>query len=208
MPEQSWWRRNRLSLLALPVLLALVVGGNAIRLDDYWWNTDLRRASDATPGKFVDYTQDFHDALGDTSRSLQVRLDGVERVDSVPQTYGDPTPIPDGLTGYRVDLSFRADPDQSLRGCQLALLDDNGNRYEFRSVVDDLSQDASPCLVFGKEGPQVPIFEGNTRDVPPGEERPRSWETSRIVFVPDGVRVTQVALWWEQPRYLRWTLPR
>lgn len=200
----GWWRRNRWGLLALPLVAGLAVAGNGIRADDYWWNRDLRQATSGTQGEFVRYQQDYFDALGETSRTLEVRLDGVAEVTSIPASYGDPQPVPDGFRALRVDLSFRADPDQSVYGCQLGLLGRNGDRYEFRDRLADVAQDeVFPCHPFAAPGPRPPVFEGDQRGVLAGEERPEAWQMHPIVLVPEDAEVTHVLMWWEKPGHLK-----
>ncbi|MEO6791168.1 MAG: hypothetical protein ABI249_00050 [Ornithinibacter sp.] len=82
--QGGWLRRNRFGLLALPLVAALAVAANGIRLDDDWWNTGLRSATSGTQGEFVRYQQGFTDALGTTSRTLRVRVDGIRQVTEIP----------------------------------------------------------------------------------------------------------------------------
>lgn len=195
--ERGWWGRNRLALLAIPILLALVVAANGSRLERYWWNTDLRSATTGQQGEFIRFQQDFTDAVGDTSRTLEIRLDDLTDLDEIPSAYGAPAPIPDGLRGVRVDLSFKADPDQPLQGCWLGLVDEDGTRYEFDTTFADTSQTESfPCYEFGKPGPRTPFMPGDKRVTNPGEERPAAWQTHPIVFVPEDVRITEMVMWW------------
>ena len=75
----SWLRRNRWGLLALPVAAALAVGANAQRLQDYWWNVDLRNAAaTGSQGEWVTWSDDFTDALGDGTRTLRVKVSRTE----------------------------------------------------------------------------------------------------------------------------------
>lgn len=199
----SWWRRNRYGVLALPVVIALAVAANGIRLDDWWWSADLRSATTGQQGEPVDFHQEYDDAVGATTRSLSVRLDDVVELDAVPQSFGDPVPVPEGLRALRVDLSFEADPDQSVYGCRLALRDADGQRYEYSSNIDTIRQaEPSPCHSLEQPGPKPPIFEGQTRGVVAGEERPPTWRTQPVVLVPAEAEITEVLLWWEQPEHL------
>lgn len=201
--SEGWWRRNRLGLLAIPLLVVLVVVANGIRVEKYWWDTELRSATTAVPGEFVTFRQDYDDFLGPTSRTLAVRLDGVEELTAVPQSYGEPQSIPEGMRALQVNLSFEAEPDQSVTGCWLALVDGDGNHYEFDEGFLDISQaEPFPCHELASPGPRSPFLEGQTRDVAPGEERPESWQMAPVILVPEDAEITEARMWWQPPEYL------
>ena len=201
---RSWLRRNRWGLLALPVTAALAVGANAQRLHDYWWDQDLRHAA-ATGGRgeWVSWSDSFSDATGDATRTFRVKVTGSESTGTAGSP-GDPTELelPSDLTGWRVTMDFEAAPDQVLFGCRLALLDDNGNRYVYRPVVNDRTQDMFPCVPGDQPGPMPSITAGEPRMVIAGDERPPHWTTRPVVVVPRTATITEVLLWWEQPDYL------
>lgn len=205
--DRSWWRRNRLAVLAIPVVLVLAVAANGLRLERFWWNTEFRSATAGQQGEFVTFHQDYTDYLGSTSRTLKVRLEGVTEVAEVTKTYGGAQPIPDGVRALRVDLSFEADPEQSVSGCWLGLVDDEGTMYEFDEGFLDIAQDEPfACHELARPGPRVPTFKGQTREVTPGEERPASWQMHPVVLVPEDAEITEVRLWWELPQYLSLTV--
>lgn len=111
---------------------------------------------------------------------------------------------PEGTKALRVDLSFEADPDQALRACSLGLVDQDGTRYDFSASVDNIEQDdISPCVPWGHEGPETPVFKGQVRSTPPGEERPPAWTMKPVVIVPEDATITHVVMWWEKPEHLR-----
>jgi hypothetical protein len=198
----SWLRRNRWGLLALPLTAALAVGANAQRLHDYWWDQDLRLAgATGSQGEWVQWSDSFSDAAGDGTRTFRVRVTGSESIDAASAESAD-LELPSDLTGWRVTLEFEAAPDQVLFGCRLALVDDNGNRYLFRAIVNNLMQDMHPCVPDDNPGPQPSITAGEPRPVVYGGERPRQWTTRPVVVVPRTAKITEVLLWWEQPDYL------
>ena len=218
---RSWLRRNRWGLLALPVTAALAIGANAQRLHDYWWIEDLRHAA-ATggQGEWVTWTDSFTDALGSGTRTFKVKVTRTESTvdagsssdvdggspsdadaDSLSEVAADLELSPD-LTGFRVTMDFESAPDQVLFGCRLALLDDNGNRYVYRPIVNDLMQNMHPCIPEDNPGPQPSITAGEPRTAIFGGERPTHWTTQAVVVVPRTATITQVLLWWEQPDYL------
>lgn len=204
MSESSWWRRNRWALAALPFALVLALAGNASRVDSSWWARDLHAPTVGVQGEFVRFHQEYVDAVGTDSRTLEVRLDSTEDLTEIPREYSDPIEIPDGFRGVRVDLSFKADPDQSVYACQLALRGANGDRYVFDPDMVGVAQvELAPCHTFGQPGPKPALFKGGTRGVIEGEERPPEWEMHPVVLVPEGAEVTDVLIWWEMPDHLR-----
>jgi hypothetical protein len=200
----AWLRRNRWGLLALPVVAALAIGANAQRLRDYWWDGDLRtEAASGSRGDWVTWSGPFSDATGESTRTFQIRVTGTEPADDA----GAPDDrtkleLPSGLTGVRVRADFRADPDQVLFGCRMALLDDAGNRYTYTPRIQRASQDIWPCVPQEHPGPMPSITAGEQRTALPGEERPETWSTEPVFLVPRDARITRVLLWWEQPDYL------
>jgi hypothetical protein len=201
---KSWLRRNRWGLLALPLTAALAVGANAQRLQDYWWDKDLRHAAaTGDQGEWVSWTDSFTDAVGDGTRTFRVKVTSSEPRAAVDYE-GEhiDLDLPSDLTAYQLTMAFEAEPDQVLFGCRLALLDDNGNRYSYLAKVNKLMQDIWPCLPGDHPGPSPSITAGEPRAVMPGEERPPQWTTQAVVVVPRTATITQVLLWWEQPDYL------
>ena len=197
---KSWLRRNRWGLVALPVTAALAVGANAQRLQDYWWDRDLRHAAaTGSRDEWVTWTGSFTDATGPATRTFRVKVTSTE-----PPGREDVAKLelPSDLTGFRVTMDFEAAPDQVLFGCRMALLDADGNRYLYRPMVNDLTQDIWPCVPEDRSGPRPSISAGEPRTVFPGEERPPNWTTTPVVVVPRTAKITQVLLWWEQPDYL------
>ena len=149
------------------------------------------------------WSDSFSDALGPATRTVRVKMSGTESIGAAgPSADSADLDLPPELTGLRVTMDFEAAPDQVLIGCQLALRDDNGNRYVYRPKVNDLSQDSWPCLPGDKSGPMASITAGEPRMVMPGYERPPHWTTRPVVVVPRTATITEVLLWWEQPDYL------
>jgi hypothetical protein len=197
---RSWLRRNRWGLLALPVTAVLAVGANAQRLQDYWWDKDLRHAAaTGRQSEWVSWSDSFTDATGAATRSFRVKVASTESTGPVDLKELE---LPSELTGWRITMDFDAAPDQVLFGCRLALLDDKGNRYYYRAIVNDLTQDIWPCVPGDHPGPRPSITAGEPRTVMPGEERPPRWTTQPVVVVPRDAHITQVLLWWEEPDYL------
>lgn len=200
----SWVRRNRWWLLALPLALAAVVAASAYNAKVFWFDSGLHhRIAGAEPGEFVSVTDDYSDPYGDTSRTLRVRLRDVGTITTYPTRDGRLAP-PDGLDAVVVRLDFEADPDETLNFCNLAVLDDDGRRYE---VPDPVGQ-PTPCLPSGRGGPVLPLTEDVPRGyVEPGSERPPTWQSWPIVLMPEGARVDRVLIWWDYPDYVELPAP-
>jgi hypothetical protein len=196
--RRSWWRENRLWLAALPVALAAIVAASSYNLS-FWFDSGLHReVASASPGEVLRTTLDYDDALGPTSRTFQVRLAAVRTTDAdYPYQFEDPAPPPDGVDAVSVHLQWRAEPDQVLNGCKVALVDEQGRRYEV-----DGSAFPWACVPEDRAGPDDPLEGGKRGVVPEGAERPPSWTTSPVVLVPHGRRITRVLVWWERPDYV------
>jgi len=199
----EWLRRNRWGLVALPVTLALAVAANAQRLQDYWWDSDLRTVGAAgRQGEWVTWSDTFTDAAGEGTRTFSVRVAAVEPTDTAQSFRGsEDVALPGDLAAVRVAMDFRAAPDQVLFGCRLALVDTAGNRYVYRPLVGGVMQSLHPCLPE-QTGPRPSISAGEPRVTLSGEQRPPEWEATPVVLVPRGTEITKVLLWWEQPDYL------
>lgn len=203
-PAPGWLRRNAWALALLPFLLVAVVAANSIRVHDYWWSAGLRSATAGQQGHYVTHHDNFSDALGDLERTVRVRLDALTEISAMPRSYGEPIPVPPGTAAYRVDLSFAADPDQYLRGCQLALAAADGQRFVFDADLDVFDQDEpSPCVQLDAGGPETAFLRGMQRNAHIEEPRPPTWRMSPVVFVPEGTKITEVLIWWEKPHHVR-----
>ncbi len=198
----TWWHRNRWALLALPLALVLALVASGDRVRSLWWERDLRRATTAPVGEGATFRQVVHDGSGGTFPvEASVRLDGVEVVDD-PAALPPRTQLPDGVTAVRVDLTIEADPDVVLRTCQLAVRDAAGTRYEYVWDAHGGSQPVSPCVPEDAPGPESVIGEPGATRSDPDAPRPPTFSVSRVVVVPQGVAVTDVALWWQLPDYV------
>ena len=193
---RTWLRRNWWGLAALPVTLALAVVANSQRIQDYWWDTDLRTAgASGQQGDWVTWSDSFTDALGEGVRTFSVRVTAVETTDT------EPVVLPADVTAVRVTMDFSAASDQVLFACKLALLDADGNRYTYRPLVGGVMQSLFPCLPE-QTGPQPSITAGEPRVALFGDQRPPEWTTEPVLMVPRGTELTKVLLWWEEPDYL------
>jgi hypothetical protein len=197
--RRGWWRENRFWLPAAPLALAVVLAASSYNVRDHWYDEGLRHElASASPGERVEVSDDYDDALGQTRRTYAVRLEGLQEPDTYPYDLEDGPP-PAGARVVKVVLDWEADPDQVLQGCTVALADGDGRRYE---RVDSFSQ-GNMCVRSGHEGPDAPASPDGVRGaVEDGAERAPTWTTKSSFLVPDGVKITQVLVWWERPDYV------
>jgi hypothetical protein len=196
----GWWRGNRWWVPALPLSLAAMAASSGYLLHDYWWVKEPRHEiASADQGHYLRVTDAYSDYVGTATHTFEVRLASVVETDQVTlDSFDGPGPTPAGDQALRVYLDWKADPDESMRGCTVALVDSEGRRYEKldRNIEDQ-------CVPFPRGGPALPVVEGQDREVPEGEDRPPTWSTSPEFLVPDGVRITEVLVWWKLPHYVR-----
>ncbi len=194
---RSWWRENRLWLAGLPLALAAVTAASSYDVD-FWWDNGLHHEiASAQPGSTARVTDTYDDGLGETSRTFEVELAGLRTSDLYPYPLEDPAPPPEGVEAISVRLHWRAEPDQVLRGCRVALVDDQGRRYEA-----DSSAFPTACVPEARGGPVDPTGDEGRGVVPEGEDRFASWTTAPVVLVPRGRTITRVLVWWERPDYV------
>lgn len=197
----GWWRENRFWLPAVPVALVAALHASAYQS----WRAEVHdagpndRVAAAAAGEDARFSEDYEDAVGPTSRTLTVRLDRLEVVDTYPfEAFEDPAPPPEGLQVVAAHLDWSAEPDQVVRSCTVALVDGDGRRYEpLPGTIQDL------CVNYGQEGPSDPVNADTERgQLDPGSEpRPPQWSTAPRFLVPEGREITRVLVWWTLPRY-------
>jgi hypothetical protein len=193
----GWWRENRLWLAALPVALGAVTAASSYSLSA-WRDTGLHHEiAAAGPGSPVRVTDSYDDGLGTTSRTFEVSLAALRTTGTYPYLFEDAAPPPEGVDAVSVHLHWAAEPDQVLRGCTVALVDDQGRRYEA-----DGSVFPSGCVPSDRGGPEDPHGDVGRGQVPEGEDRPPTWTTAPVVLVPHGRTITRVLVWWERPDYV------
>lgn len=204
-PDAGWWRRNRWALVALPVALALTLVASGDRVRTLWWEQDLRRPTAVAAGETGDFHQRVYDGLGGTLPvDVQVRLDGVGDATTLP----DEMALPEGTRAVQVDLTLSADPDSVLSGCVLAVRDATGTRYDYVANAWGAFQAVIPCVPEDTPGPRASLGDLDEKiSTPETAPRPATWSVSRVVVVPEGTEVTEVALWWQKPQYLLLEVP-
>ncbi|WP_205471579.1 hypothetical protein [Nocardioides sp. SYSU D00038] len=203
----TWWRRNRVWLALLPVVLLALGAAASYRVADYWWNVEPHEViARGEPGRALTFTDDYEDALGETSRTLTVEVVDVAELDAVPvRRLDDPVPLSDDARVVRVTMDWEADPDQGLRGCTVALRDSRGRTHRLSSAGLRFAS----CLPSEGGGPLVPsaVDDAAGRSVPDGEERLPAWRTRPVFVVPQDAEITEVLLWWQLPEHVVLPVP-
>ena len=145
----GWWRRNRVGLALLPVALVAALAGNAQRLQTLWWEADLRspqRPDASGVVRFVDEYDDGHHVYPITP---ELSVVSVERASTLPGYDGSPEPVtlPSDAMLWKVRLHVEADPSAILVGCDLALVDEQGTRWQSgsRAFTSEANEPASPA---------------------------------------------------------------
>ena len=175
----TWWKRNRAWLIALPLVLALLVLATSSRYFGNWRHQAYReRVVEAAPGKAVKVDL----SLGDGRERFTVKLDGIEERDTVPAGWGDPEPLPKGLTGWVVTLDFSDAVQDDIASCNVILVDEEGTRYGEES--SDPWDQFSLCAPADDEL----------------DEEATSWTATPFVVAPEGVEVTEVWLSYDLTR--------
>lgn len=178
----TWLRRNRWWLPLIPVAVVLLVAASGHRLQDWWWNTDYRTQIDHAPSGEWAHWEDIN-TFSDkgAERSFDVRLVRMERVDEVPNPYGDPQPLPSGSQGVLVELEFRK-PVGDSTGCRMILVADDGGYYG-DWFSEPLRQDTCG-----------PADYGNDPDA--------TWTATSVIPVDPGAKIAEVRIGFNATDYL------
>ena len=199
MRTPGWWRRNRWGLIALPVTVAAALAASSYRVEAQWWLEKPRDLVHAEQGEWTTFSSSQYDRTGDVPFTVRVRLDGVRPAEELFGGEGDDLELdlPAGVHAVAVDLELAAPPDAALATCDLVVRDSRGTEYDYQSSTPTITQATSPCVPPDARGPDLDIIEGLDPD--PGPRRPDEWRVSPVVFLPDGVEVTEVVLSWGPP---------
>ena len=199
----SWWRSNRLWLLAMPVLLALALLASTQRLVSVYLPWDQTRPLSATDN-MVHYRQRYKQIDEWFERDVRVRLVAMTAVDE----FGS-VRAADGAQLWRVDLELRADPDQVLDLCTVELVAD-GTHYGNMAGQVAINEQELPAVPNASCDPPDapgPHFEPySTTIIPPESPRPDKWQRAFAFAVPKGVTPTEFRLWWNTPEYAVFTV--
>jgi len=201
--RQSWWRRERIAILLLPVVLVAAIAATSSRVDEYWWQRGFHEQAPRDASGVVSIDDRYDDGFLRYPIRADVSLVSAEPVTAVPGAY-KPMRLPTGARLWEVRLSWSADPDVSLTGCTIALVDADGNRYD----IDRLSFESGAvttvetCVPDETPGPRPKPGSTAPPATAPGEApRPGSWSTRSYLVVPEDVEPTAVRVWWLLPTY-------
>jgi len=201
-----WW------MAAVPVSVAVMLAANGYRVPVFWWQSGQHHEiASGDRGAWVQVTEDYTDALGDTARTYEVRLAGLGGAETAYEAgFGDEFTLADGMVARQVRLDFRAEPDQTLKNCAVTLVDDRGRQYRAGHIEDGIGPRVHTCVPEGTPGPSVVIFETERRGaLPEGElPRPREWSVSPAIAVPEDAQFVEVRISFENPDYVTLRLPR
>lgn len=203
---KAWVRRNRKALFLLPIAAITAVLASSSRIDDYWWSKGLHDGSEAGPSGVVHFSDRYDDGYLTYPIAAEIALTGVEPVTTIESHLGRPEPVkvPEGAMLWRVSLRFKADPNVVLNGCNVAIVDDKGTRYDAESrQFDSLgSRPIHQCVPDETPGPQAKVGSTAAPKVAEGESpRPRAYDTVTYVVTPVGVEPHVVRVWWFPPKY-------
>lgn len=179
--KRGWLRRNRIGLIALVPLLAMLV---VVRWDTiYWdvWRSQPRLPSTVTQQQWVTFV------------GAQIRLAEFGKATEVLGYSNKPLELPAGVTVWKAVLEFKAPDQEAIAGCEISL-EDSQNRTYGRGADELIS-------VRGQS------FVSCTK---PQEQKSSEYATTVLFLTPVGVEPVAVQIRWplQLPRYLRLSVDR
>ncbi len=190
--RQTWLRRNRWWLLALPAALALALASAAYRVNDFWYENGWHRELVSAPqGRFVTTHHTVYSLDQKPRRAdLRMRLGAIAASDVMRDSLGAELPMPPGAVGVKLRLDFHAVGGKPAPYCTVYVLDDRGERYP----VEELDGGTNPCPPPGGS--------------PDDPTAPRSWSRSLVAVVPKTARVDAVRVGVSWPDYVTFRTSR
>ncbi len=197
----TWARRNRWGLALLPIAAVAVLAASSDRLDAYYLMANPIRASVAEPGQAITFQTQAVDADGSHDLAVELSLAGTTPTSEL--WGGDSIDLPDGARLVRVDLALAAPPESILLGCQMAVVDTEGRRYDYQHLpIGGGSQPVSPCVPEDTPGPRPSLGALGGGGLAPDEEpRPERWSVGPVFVVPEDAEIEAVLVWWNLPDY-------
>ena len=201
--RQTWWRRERLALLLLPIVLVAAIVATSSRVDEYWWQRGFHEQASRDSSGVVSVDDRYDDGFLTYPIRADISLISVKPVTEVPGAYR-PMRLPTGARLWEVQLRWKADPDVVLTGCTIALLDDDGSRYDISSTSFDSGAVTSvqTCVPEDTPGPQPTLGSTEKPAIGPDEQpRPETYETRAYIVMPEKKKPSAVRVWWLLPTY-------
>jgi hypothetical protein len=196
-------RRQWTAVLLLPLAVVVAVAGSSMYVQEYWWKRGFHQAAPVASDGSVTITDEYDDGFLRYPIEATVRLQSARQVTELPGAFA-PAELPDGAALWELRLAWRADPDVSLFGCQVALFDTAGVQY----VPDQLTYapgapvPSHDCVPDETPGPEPQVGSDAPPALAPGEDpRPTSWSTRVYVLTADDATPETVRVWWFLPRY-------
>ena len=200
-----WW------VAAVPVAVATMLAASGYRVPVFWYQSGQHHEiASGDAGEWVVVRERTSDAHGDLTRAYSGRLTGLGGADTAYVARSDGFTLADGMVARTVDLEFRAEPDQTLKGCALTLVDDRGRQYRVGHVEDAIGPKTTVCVPEETPGPGVAVLPSMVRGALPEEEqpRPREWSASPAIAAPRDARFVELRISFEDPDYVTLRLPR
>lgn len=203
-----WMRRNRIWLILIVPLFLIAAVVSSFRLVTLYlpwqWSDPI-----IAKGSAGQLEQTFVDVDG-VKRHRSV---GVEVVSIQTKNEFEGVAPVDGAAMWQVVLEFSAEPDQYLYGCEVELVDDQGNRYSYAGGLQASEPDGfylTPyllhCVPEEAPGPRADVLGEPIGDV--GAERPLSWRQTVLIAMPRDVVPINVRIGWSKPVYLVLNIPK
>lgn len=205
-PRRGWWRRNRLALAILPLVVALIGLLGSYRFVNFYAQYELTKPARAAAGESVTLVQEWSDASGAHLREVTLGAGPTRVVATYPGADGQEVAIApvEGTQVWRIPLQVQADPEQVLTGCSYAVVDQHG-RVATGTVtgMGDHLLSVNYCVPAATPGPDYDMGElwEFTFDDEPAAARPESYTVPLFVRLAQDAVPVEVRVWWERPEY-------
>lgn len=202
--RQTWWRRERLAIVLLPLVLVAAIAASSSRVHDFWWAKGFHSQAPITSAGVATVDIRYDDGFLTYPIRAEVSLESATPVTELPEADA-PVKVPTGSRLWLVGLDWRADPDVVLNGCFVALVDRDGNRYDasINAFEANAPIEYNPCVPDETPGPTTTLGSTKAPAVEPGQQpRPTSYSTTAYVVLPDDVRPITARVWWLLPDYV------
>lgn len=199
---RTWWRRERIGLVLLPVALIAAMAASSSRIHEYWWDRGFHDAAPRSAQGVVSIADEYDDGFLRYPIEADISLLSAEPVTELPGAYR-PARVPTGSRLWEVRLQWDADPSVSLTGCSVALVEDD-RLFVARTLDFDAGAPTAveACVPDETPGPKPVLGSTAAPAVTAGESpRPQRWTTRTYVVAPTDAEPESVRVWWLLPTY-------